>query len=612
MCGILGTAFVNETSIRTRLPQALNLIAHRGPDGEGKWEDRNVSFGHRRLAIIDLSDGGNQPMIDPETGAVLIQNGEIYNYIELRSELAALGVRFRTASDTEVLLKALLYWGVMALPRLNGMWAFALWRPDLQTLMLCRDRFGVKPLYYAEAGGGTIFGSEPKALLALQPSLSIPSLKAINDLIVSSSAFSGAQSFFRDIYTLPPATYAILTPQNRKVKPNKYWSYPEFDPITPNCSREDGREQFSALFDDAVKLRLRSDVSVGLTLSGGLDSSAILASASHNDLALYTASFGNGSGEEYWAYMAADKAKMNLNTVVVDSSKWLESLEKIVWHMDGPGYSPPVFALWEIMKQAKRNDVPVLLEGQGADELLGGYVQHAAAHFWDLCRSGKSMFAAKQLPRLSKTFGPFLLVRWLARQPMDSKYRDWQSRYGRGRMLRKSQQDLPESSPSNVPASKYLNMYDQLIEDHSRNILPSLLQYEDAISMAHGIESRLPFMDYRLVEWVFRERPELIQAGRTKIHVREHLASKGYRVLANRADKKGFTTPTAKWFADNQSTIAELLFANPNARLWDYIDYNLYRHSFANKKNDWSASHSYKLLTTEIWLQNLNRPQGLN
>lgn len=600
MCGIIGAVFVGNHAVLDRLPSALDLIAHRGPDGEGFWRDQTAVFGHRRLAIIDIGDGGRQPMEDRESGLVLTYNGELYNYVELRAELEGLGARFVTQSDSEVVLKALRQWGPAALARFNGMWAIALWDQRNKSLLLARDRFGVKPLYYARVGTGLAFASEAKALVHMDPRLAEPDLAALQRLVISSRAFGGAETFFKRIKSIPPACFATVSQPVTDLAPVSYWNYPEFDLGTKRASREEAQEEFRSIFESAVALRLRSDVAVGATVSGGLDSSAIVSASSRtgSHLPCYTATYGADRGEESWARICSNLAGNNLQSVDVTFSDWLAKLKKITWHMDAPGFSPPVFPLWKIFERARADRVPVLLEGQGADELFGGYVHHAAAYVWDLARQLRLIEAGRDIAGLSKTFGWPLFSKWLLRSPFDRRYTAWQAKFGRGRLLgMPAMQETPGE-----PNSK--GFFGVLRRDHSTAILPSLLQYGDAVSMAHGIECRLPFMDYRLVEWVFRTHPELVARGETKTPVRTYLRETGFGELADRRDKKGFTTPTASWLADNAAALDDLLFRNPKAELWQFMDYAEYRRRRAAVESDFSASHTYKLLTAQLWLSN--------
>jgi len=601
------------TGASDRLPLALDRIAHRGPDGQGLFRDANVSLGHRRLAIIDLSEGGHQPMLDPASGMIITFNGEIYNYLEVRRELQALGVQFRSDSDTEVLLKAWIQWREDAFRRLNGMWAFAIWDPRRRELVLARDRFGVKPLYWAVVGGDLLFASEPKALLAMAPSLAEPDPQAIYNLIVESRAFEGSRSYLKHVKCLEPASFAIVRPDDPMPVARSFWHYPEpeGEPLSSASSHED----FEALFEDAVRLRLRSDVPVGLTLSGGLDSSAVLAATARlgSPLQALTSVYSESErGEESWAALAAETVGARLHRVAAASDNWAETLEQVVWHMDGPGYTPAVFPLWAIMKWSRANGIPVLLEGQGADELLAGYPQYVARHLLEQVASalrgrGSAADVSATFQGLVKVTPPAWALRWLARMTMAPLA----DRFGPKRRKLElvgpmtgdcSVQPLPDISTAHDPVRR------DLLLDHGTRVLPALLQYGDAISMAHGIETRLPFMDYRLVEWVFRARPPLIVDGRTKEPVRNYLSQRGMQQIAERPDKQGYPTPTRSWLQSGtgNAMLADML-DNGAAPIWSYIDRpaatRMARRGIDG--DDIDLYHFYKLLTCHLWLRQL-------
>lgn len=602
MCGILGTAFIEDAEIKTRLSLALDMIAHRGPDGQGAWHDDDVSLLHRRLAIIDLTEGGHQPMVSAETGNCLTYNGEIYNYVELREGLASKGFRFQTQSDSEVLLKSVDADGPKAIGSLNGMWAFAHWDRRNKRLLLCRDRFGVKPLYYAYIAGGVAFASEPKALIALDPELAEVSEEALDKFILASISFDGGNSFFKRIKCLPAGHYAIISPNQREVRPVKYWGYPEVND-SPTVSKNDLQHEFEELFNSAVALRLRSDVPVGITLSGGLDSTAILSRAAPvaaAKLNSFCATFGDDPGELHWAKMAADKAHIPVQQVLVDGTDWMKTSARIAWHMDAPSSYMPTYALWKIAEESKRANTDVLLEGQGADELFGGYVPHGARMVWDKLGSGQLLGGAALAFSLRDAFGLKHIMRWIVRTPFNQAYLDWQYKYGRGRLI--AHRVNPAHWKSLTAPRK--DVFDLLRHDHSCAILPGLLQYGDAITMAHGVESRLPFMDYRVVEWVFRNRPLLAESGYTKLPVRRLLSGSAFTSLAERRDKKGFTMPTARWIDKFRDSIDEEIMNNSNSKLWSFVSRDAARKLYGNHLDDWSASHMIKLISLHFFLHN--------
>jgi asparagine synthase (glutamine-hydrolysing) len=618
MCGVLASVAPQPVS-KDRFQAALDLIRHRGPDGEGIFQSGGIQLGHRRLAIIDLSEQAAQPMQDPVSGAVISYNGEIYNYIEVRETLKALGHIFHSQSDTEVLLKAWVQWQEQMTEHLNGMWAFVIWDAATRRLFASRDRMGVKPLYYAQTNERLLLASEPKALIALQPSLARINETAIYDLFMASRGILGAQTFYRDIAALP-AGHSLICQlddggQIKTQKLLRYWTYPEPDDV--HVSQLQAADKFEELFEDSVRLRMRSDVPVGLTLSGGLDSSATLAAASRHSakkLHCFTSVYSTSErGEEEWARRAAAVDGHPLTSVEAGQDDWLKTLKAIVWHMDGPNQSSAVFPLWTVAKAARASGVPVLLEGQGADELLGGYAQYMPYQTRHLI---KDVFRGRaNLKDMSRhwqgataTFGQHWSILWHLRALVEPAYQPMQRLFGRGRLF--VQKNMPDHGyVMDIPATtrRRGGLFKKLLADHMRDALPSLLHYGDAISMAHGIESRLPFMDYRLVEWVFRSQPPVIAEGLTKWPIRAYLDRHGYEEISRRKDKKGYPTPIIFWLRNNEAFIRDDILLRPNARLWNIFDRKHVTQSFEKAlTGDMAAAfHFYKIVPTHLWLEQL-------
>lgn len=610
MCGILGWFGRHGPEDAGRFEVALDLLAHRGPDDRGVLAAPGVLLGHRRLSILDLSPAGHQPMVEPASGAVIAFNGEIYNHVELRAELEGRGHQFFGRSDTEVLLHALIEWGEHALPRLNGMWAFAFWQPATQRLLVARDRFGVKPLYYRNGRDGFAFASEPKALLALFPEHRAVSEPTLLDFLGNNLLYARGESFYQGIHVLPPAHYAVYEGGRDEPRLSRYWDYPTS--TDEELSAEDAIAQFDVLFTDAVRLRLRSDVPVGLTLSGGLDSTGVLAAASQNSakpLTCFTSIYGEGEmGELSWAQLASDAARAPLIPVAAPPEDWLATLRKVAWHMDGPGYSPAVYPLWHLMRRARVEGVPVLLEGQGADEALAGYPQYAVLELLGYLsgRSGQRRSltgATERMRALRRTFSLRWALAWSARE-MSPMLLRWHRR-------RVGFQSLMHQGVKLPPVSEHLKFGDgdpvrqRLLADHSLFILPGLMHYGDAVSMAHGVEARNPFMDYRLVEWMFRLPGRLrFNRSETKWVLREYLRKHGQQLIGNRPDKKGYPTPVGKWLASESGREVERMLLDPHSRLHEWCDPDKIKRLIEqNRQGVLGAEHHlYKLLSTQLWL----------
>jgi asparagine synthase (glutamine-hydrolysing) len=610
MCGILGWYGGKSPEDSIRFGKALDTLSHRGPDDSGIFEADGIMLGHRRLSILDLSPGGRQPMIDPVRGSIIVFNGEIYNYLELRTELVNKGHRFFGNSDTEVLLHALNEWDVSALSRLNGMWAFAFWQPDRRRLLLSRDRFGVKPLYYRQGDEGFAFASEPKALLELFPGHRAVSEPALLDFLANNLLFARGESFYKGIRVLPPAHFGEFDYRTGGFKMSRYWDYPES--ADGSLTVDDALEQFDELFSDAVRLRLRSDVPVGMTLSGGLDSTGVLTAASSftsATLTSFTSIYSEReTGELPWAQLASDAVKSRLIPVTAPDDQWLETLGQIARHMDGPGYSPAVYPLWHLMKRARTEGIPVLLEGQGADEALAGYPQYAVlemiAYVTGKAGIRRSVAGMKsRIAALNRTFSLPWVLAWTAREVSPAMLRWHRHRVGFHSLMRSGLQ-LPVCSTQSV--SKEVDpVRTRLLADHSLLILPGLLHYGDAISMAFGIESRLPFMDYRLVEWMFRLPASLMFHGNeTKWVLREYLRKHGQVKIGNRPDKKGYPTPAGQWLATEQGLKVERMLLADNNPLHQWCDPVKIRSLIERNRQGAMAAdhHLYKLLSTHLWI----------
>jgi len=612
MCGIVATIGVSNRSVGHKRAEALELISHRGPDDQDSWEDDEAWLGTRRLAIIDLSAGGHQPRVDAETGVCITFNGEIYNYVELRDQLSALGHTFSSRSDTEVLLRAYLEWGSELLPRLNGMWAFVIWDPRIRRAFFSRDRLGVKPFYYSLQNGALSVASEPKALLVLHPALRRVDEVSLYDFLAEGRLYAGTASFYAGIAVLRPGHYGTFSPGDSAPAIRQYWAPPD-QAERPIDYREAVRS-FGELLRDSVRLRMRSDVPVGFTLSGGLDSSAVvqgaatLGASSEDRLQAFTSVYETSKGnrpldERRWARLVADTYKVELHEVPADVGDWIGVLTRIVWHMDGPGYSPAVFPLWKIMETARSRGIPVLLEGQGADELLGGYPQYAALGLWNSLSRGKVATFGRDYRAFAKTFSVRMLTLWVARERAGFALQAYRRRVGALGTMDPDYARRMGGSSLNPPAT---SVHDRLAADLTRDILPGLLQYGDAISMAHSIESRLPFLDYRLVEFASSLPSEFkVGRGETKRILRDHLRAIELPAIANRRDKQGYPTPADSWLTSNGGALLRLQLLAPGAEIHAYcrphklerlIDFHV-----AGGKG--AGNHLYRLLTTQLWLR---------
>jgi asparagine synthase (glutamine-hydrolysing) len=612
MCGIVAVIGPSGRADDPRRDEALDIIAHRGPDDRGTWQDGEAWLGSRRLAIIDLSPGGHQPRVDQATGVAITFNGEIYNYLELREELIALGHVFGTQSDTEVLLRAYLQWGPDLLRHLNGMWAFVLWDPRAHQAMVARDRLGVKPFYYSARSGRLSVASEPKALLQLDPSLRRVDEGSLYAFLAEGRLYAGPGSFYAGIDVLPAGHYGTFRPGDSAPAVHRYWAPP--GPAEQPMAYREAVDAFGEILHDSVRLRMRSDVPVGFTLSGGLDSSSVLQAAAseatrNGRLHAFTSTYDTAAGspiidERRWAQLVADAYDVDLERVPADVADWIGVLTRIVWHMDGPGYSPAVFPLWRIMERARARGIPVLLEGQGADELLGGYTQYAALAIWSSLSKGRLAASVRDYAALSKTFSLRMLTLWLAREKASFAVDAYRRRVGSLGTLDEEFTRRFRGSGTPAPSPKSVN--GRLAVDLTQEILPGLLHYGDAISMAHSIESRLPLLDYRLVELASSLPGDFkVGHGETKRILRDHLRRVGLPVIANRRDKQGYPTPADSWLTADGGALLRSQLLPPGSEIHAYCRPDrlerLIDHHVAGRKG--AGNHLYRLLTTQIWLR---------
>jgi asparagine synthase (glutamine-hydrolysing) len=508
MCGIAG--IIDPTLSRDQgealLGRMLESIRHRGPDNSSTWVDMPVLLGHNRLSIIDLSDAANQPM---EYGdLVIVYNGEVYNYLEIKEELIAKGYRFRTTSDTEVILAAYKEWGGDCVKRFVGMWAFAIWDKTNKELFCSRDRFGIKPFYYIHAGDKFYFGSEYKPL-KLSPLFD----GELNNDQVSRGLQMGSivyrdETYFDCLKALPEACNLFF--EDGKASVRKYW---DIDPTSKfEGSYEEKTRRFRELFEDSVKLHMRSDVEVGGFLSGGLDSSSITATIGKNFPAVPFKTFTifytgkNQMDERPWVdeLVAMYSNLLSFHYSPSDDEVWA-AFERVVEAHDVPITSSAPMNCYFVMKLAAEHRLKVILDGQGSDEYLVGYPWSMnRVHPRTLTTSEQAVQAAAYL-----SYFPFLT--------------------------------LDRTIPFQLEEVQGTRLSQHLYHLIFHTLLPSLLHYGDRISMAFSIECRVPFLDHRLLEFVFSLNDEdKTRDGRTKSLLRDSLGSLLPKSIAGRKEKQPF------------------------------------------------------------------------
>jgi asparagine synthase (glutamine-hydrolysing) len=605
MCGIAGVVGPHPTP--EVIAAMLECIAHRGPDGVRQViRDGRVGLGHRRLAIIDLSEAASQPMRSA-TGCEVILNGEIYNYLELRAELAATGAAFRTSSDTEVLLAAYERWGVDCLTRLNGMFAFALYDPSRRTLVLARDRFGEKPLYYHRAGDGTfVFASEIKALLAHPGVTARPDRQTIYRFLRHKLTERDPSTYFEGIASLPPAHFLELRVDGGEEVLRRFWSL--------DGSVQDPRPHdelvaaYRDLLEDSIRIRLRADVPLGSSLSGGIDSSAVVGYLARGqrvkDQHTFSARFPGWPLDE-GRYIADVAALSGARSHEVEPLPDPADLERAVWHQDEPFGSLSIYAQWSVMRLAQQEGITVLLDGQGADETVAGYHFYFAALFRYLFRTGRWLRLARELRGFSTAHGAGRLgsLAFYA-LPTSAARRLRGLRHGPGlsASFARAQAASRSADPSDGPFRTDLDQ--MLATTLTETMLPGLLRYADRNSMAFGREVRLPYLDHRLVELAFSLPWDMkLSHGRTKGVLREAMRDYLPDSVRGRKDKIGYAPPQAAWLRGPLCEWAEDLLGSQRFAEREWTDAAAVRgmwRAFRDGKNDLDGD-LWRFLSVEAW-----------
>ncbi len=624
MCGIAGIWLRDGQQVdENALTNMLDSIKHRGPDGQDIWRDGAIGIGHTRLSIIDVSELSLQPMVDDDSKFIISYNGEVHNYKELRAELITLGYLFRTSGDTEVVLNAFKCWGTLAFSKFNGMWALAIWDLANKKLTLCRDRFGIKPLYYSILGNRIVFSSEAKAILAAFPEEKQANFEEIHSYLMGGSPDVGEQTFFANIKTVSPATYMTFA-ENGGVDKQKYW---EIGSDVNTLAIEENVDLFKELLRDATRLRLRSDVPLGAALSGGLDSSAIVRLAANEDVHpdCYSLRYlGQPYDESGYASIVADKAKCEIHWVEPDAKNTIDLIQEIVWHHDAPTAIRGRLPHWAVMRQASQ-DVRVMLEGTGSDELLAGYSFFVTPYLLDSLHEIKQKKQWNRLKKLVQEINQlnaiggyknnyFITTLLNSTKKLLPTYpwkqcatREFRNQFGEVSLLKKRGAKL-----SNDIHKPFLNRLDNALwHDFSYAGLPESLHGCDAASMAFSVESRAPFLDHRLVEFCFALPSEQkISNGWTKRILREALIDDLPKKIIRRKVKLGFPAPYGQWLSSesNYKMLSEILLSTKCLQR-GILDKNKLHTLFASKYIGQKYVRRYvevgwRMLSMEIWFRN--------
>ena len=639
MCGIAGIWYRDGRAVAHQaLASMVDTLVHRGPDGVGVHIGGDVGLGHRRLKVIDLSEAAAQPIWVPDRSVCMVYNGEIHNYLELAADLRKAGARLRADNDTEVLLWAYRLWGEACFERLNGMWAAAFWQPAERRLLLSRDRFGIKPLLYSIRGARVAFASEAKALLAAFPEERRPDRALVHDFAVGAVPDADEHTFFDNVRSVPPGHLLCIEPTRAATR--QHWNFR----AGAEASRPDAPEAFRHLLKDSVRVRLRSDVPIGVLLSGGLDSSTVARIAvgeTRHSLQCFSLRYAAASLDEsrYASLVADDPARYQIHWVTPSAENLLATIGSIVWHHDAPTPLRGRYPQWHVLREASRH-VTVVLGGQGADELLGGYDRFVLP------------FALDRLdPRVAGQYSRWTLVRDLFQL---GKVSTGIHRLLPGLITRESRRRLgalarrwappnavlyPLARDGAIPdrpvlKHRILGGWSQAVVERPYRSrlnnalwtelryagLPEVLHSEDALSMAFSLESRLPFLDHRIVEFCFSlPYSDKIGEGWTKLLLRQATAGLLPEGVRWRRHKQGFPGDYAGWLAADQGLDAVrqvLLDQVTLERGW--FDRRWLKRRLGGeraKAAQWVRGHLFQiwhLLTLELWCrQFLDGDDGL-
>lgn len=627
MCGICGIFSFKHSVVPTVVQKMNQLLQHRGPDDEGylvsdteagvfsprkgnetiatlvnRLEpvsevhgiEPNLVFGHRRLSIIDLSEKGHQPMT--RNGNWIVYNGEIYNYIELRRELISCGHTFETESDTEVILAAYQEWGFDCLHRLNGMWAFAIWDNQRKQLFCSRDRFGIKPFYFHLSKNHFIFASEIKAILASGLTEIQPNDQAIYEFLTYGLVDHLKETFFQNIFRLMPGEYLLIDKNGRST--DRLWWHLDKNDVSINIT-----DTFRHLFKESVRIRLRSDVPVGACLSGGLDSSYIVSQMAElvDTVNSFSAVYGKGQhgDESEFIDEVVEKTGATKHTVIPGPIELKRELQNLIYHQEEPFGSTSIFAQWKVMELARNREITVLLNGQGADEQLGGYNKYFGIFFGILLKRfrwiklGNSLIDYLKLHKKKNILAHTIYyalpqkLRKIIRNRLVPLKKEFRKKYMHCR---------PDDYPDN---------FNEVLKYFIVNSLPQLLRYEDKNSMAFSRETRLPFLDYRLVEFIYSLPVDYkIDRAITKKIMRKAMKGIVSEKIRNRHDKVGFETPELEWFRCELKPYIMSILNSDRFRsrpYWDSDEVKAVYESLIQRRSN--SNSIWRFLSVELWLR---------
>ena len=641
MCGIAGIIHFDGKPVDVKALETMsNLVVHRGPDDMGfllfdsKGQNKplfssypfesnikkyNGGFSHRRLAIIDLEDSGRQPMTNEDQSIWVTYNGEIYNYLELKEELLSFGHKFHSKSDTEVILHGYEQWRCDLFSHLNGMWAMAIWDDKKKELILSRDRFGIKPLYYFFDDHLLIFASEIKQILPF-----IIKKITINESLLFRYLTIGAmeeedETFFNEIKQVKASHFILFKKDSSKKTTSFYQLNFNSDIGVFNNNYTDIKNRLKDLLTDSIKLRLRSDVPVGTCLSGGIDSSSIVLIASkllpyqyknQGRQKSFTAAYINEPDidETIFAKKVIKKAGTDGHFIYPLSEKFWEEIDELLLFHDTPTHTPSIYPQWKVMEKVKQEGIKVVLDGQGADELLSGYLGYIPIFFAQLIKDKKwsyffhELLTHVEIYSLFNTFNLLMVtMRNLIRKEHLPRWKLTKS------YIKKDFLKNFNEFPTLIKRSNK-NLQQRLYQDFFLLSLKSLLKYEDINSMRFSVEARLPFMDYRLVEFIFSLPANFkYRNGKTKWILRKAMRGIVPDKIINRIDKKGFEYPEKKWFYDKKEIIKEIIQQGKDEIKIYIKTEDLLLHLESLLKQPVGSSFIWRIINLILWEKRLKK-----
>ena len=591
MCGISG--IVGQGWNKSQLSSMVNSLSHRGPDDSGLYisDNKKAGFGHNRLSIIDLSENGHQPMSNYDGTCWITFNGEIYNYLELKNKLS--DYPFRSDADTEIILAAYEIWGEKCVRHFNGMFAFAIWDDKKQKLFCARDRVGIKPFYYVENNSFFMFASEIKALLAAgwkaEPNWSTWAAYLMHGLYDHTD-----HTFFNGVLSLNPG-YIMTWQQGDGLRIKKYWDIDGHVEEEFSADKSYYCRKLIDLFEDSIRLRLQSDVPVGVNLSGGLDSGSLMVTLENvwkekTKIEAFTAIYNDPTyDEDIFSEVVNTNADWALHTSVLDVSKVWDNLKDVMWHQEAPFGGISTVAYHNLHKTARDMGITVLLEGQGVDEMLAGYRYFHYEHSLDLEKNETTENSISSLEEEASV--------------PQTLYQDGSTFLSPNCLSEEIRESLEESVAFRRPFKSHLA--NALYRDFKFTKLPRVLRMNDHLSMAFGRELREPYLDHRIVEFLFSLPSSMkIKNGQTKYLLREAIAGRLHDNIRC-AEKRGVVSPQREWLRKELRTNIQDLITSKS-----FVERGIFKADEVKKQyNNYCSNPSensffiWQWINTELWFK---------